>query len=220
MAPSALNLAAGPTPFHRRFKYRHLRGCARQIALRVVQIPRVLEVHPKLGGGFQELRQGFKNSSSSTSPGWVGGRWVGIIQLSSEETNIFRDRATTHLIDFQDDDERTAEQQIRRLMNLDGLRKHRDFSLGIKPLLASVELCPSIDSSPVRLRQLQRAWCRFARTLLPDASAVNPAAVGAAREWASGRSPVCRMLPGAHWCLWRIVPARRRCDLGGSKEPR
>lgn len=45
------------------------------------------------------------------------------IQMSPEETEQFRDQATTHLIEFQDHDQRTPQQQIDRLMNLDGLRK-------------------------------------------------------------------------------------------------
>jgi hypothetical protein len=48
-----------------------------------------------------------------------------VIRMSPQETHEFRDRATTHLIDFQGDDRRTPEQQIDRLMNLDGLRKDR-----------------------------------------------------------------------------------------------
>jgi len=44
------------------------------------------------------------------------------IQMSSDETELFRDRATTNLIDFQDDDRRLPKQQIDRLMSLEGLR--------------------------------------------------------------------------------------------------
>jgi hypothetical protein len=47
------------------------------------------------------------------------------IRMSAEETEQFRERAATHLIEFQDDGERTAEHQIDRLMALEGLRKER-----------------------------------------------------------------------------------------------
>lgn len=43
------------------------------------------------------------------------------IEMASEENELFRDQATTHLIDFQDHPERTHEQQIARLMKIDGV---------------------------------------------------------------------------------------------------
>ena len=48
-----------------------------------------------------------------------------VIHMTPEETAQFRDQATTHLNDFQDDDQRTAERHTDRLMNLNGLRKER-----------------------------------------------------------------------------------------------
>ena len=48
-----------------------------------------------------------------------------VIKMSSEETEQFRDQATNHLIDFQDHDQRTPEQQTDRLMSLEGVRKER-----------------------------------------------------------------------------------------------
>ena len=48
-----------------------------------------------------------------------------VIEMSSVETAQFREQATTHLIDFQDHDQRTREQQAERLMKLNGVRKER-----------------------------------------------------------------------------------------------
>lgn len=48
-----------------------------------------------------------------------------LIEMSSEETEQFRHRATAHLTEFQDDARRTPEQQMHRLMSLDGVRKER-----------------------------------------------------------------------------------------------
>ena len=55
----------------------------------------------------------------------AGVYWCRAIQMSPDETERFRDQATTHLIDFQDQDQRTPEQQTDRLLKCNGLCKER-----------------------------------------------------------------------------------------------